>query len=924
MEIIKSHKSHLKKKFQCLCEGSLDEEQPTLLNDIYTDLYITEGESGKVSDEHEVRKIEPASNPIPCNGIFHPLPEQNKPVRSVLTRGVAGVGKTVTVQKFILDWAEGKTNQDVDFIFPLPFRELNLIEEKPLSMVDLVKHFFTEVKDFSVFSGGKYKVLFILEGLNECRIPLDFHSTTKCCDITEPTTLSSLLANLIKGNLLPSALLWITSRPAAASHIPPECVDKVTELRGFNDPQKEEYVSKKVSDESLANSIITHLKSSRSLYIMCQIPIFCWIATIVLKNKLIQKDRESPKTLTQMYAHFLMIQTHIKQGAEIGREMIFNLGKLAFLQLQRGNLIFYEEDLKECGINITKASMYSGVCTQIFQEEPGLSHGNMFCFVHTSIQEYLAALYVYFTLITHRENALNTSTSTSKPAQLAPPESLYDLHKIAVDLALESKTGHLDLFLRFLLGLSLESNQNLLIDLLPETTSQPQGSEETIQYVKQKIRENPSSEKCINLFHCLNELNDHSLMKEIQNYLSSVESGGLGETSLSSAEWSEVAFILLTSEQQLGEFDLRKYYRSEEGLQGLMPVIKASRSVTLMSCRLTEKSCSILASALSSESSVRELDLSENKRLDSGVTLLSEALGNPLCQLERLELCVCELTDKSCSALASALSSGSSLKQLDLSWNNLPDTGVTFLSAALGNPLCQLEVLKLEYCGLTEESCSSLASVLSTGSSLRQLELSDCLQDSGVSLLSAAIGNPCCQLERLKLEYCGLTEESCSSLASVLSTGSSLRQLELSDCLQDSGVSLLSAAIGNPCCQLERLKLFSCYLTDKGCSSLASALSSGSSLKELNLNCNGVLDSGVTILSAALKNPLCQLERLSLRKCNLTEESCGTLASALSSGSSLRRLDLGGNDLQESDVECLSALERNPQCKLEEIIWRLL
>ncbi|XP_063045255.1 NACHT, LRR and PYD domains-containing protein 3-like, partial [Engraulis encrasicolus] len=877
--IPQDHKSLLKEKFQCLTEGISKQGNPTLLNEIYTEVYITEGGSGEVNDEHEVRQIEAASKrsdaydtPIKCNDIFKPLAGQEKDIRTVLTKGVAGIGKTVSVQKFILDWAEGKANQDVHYIFPLPFRELNLVKEEHLSLVGLIKRFCGDIHDISLFTDDKCKVLFIFDGLDECRIPLRFHSTSNCCDVTEATTMSALLTNLIMGNLLPSALLWITSRPAAANQIPPECVDQVSEIWGFSDPHKEEYFRKRVRDENLASRTIGHLKSSRSLFIMCQIPVFCWIAAAVLEIMLRDRNTgEIPKTLTETYNLFLMIQTEVKQKysnrKEMDEGMIFKLGKLAFQQLQKGNLIFYEQDLRECGIDITEASVYSGVCTQIFREEAGLYQGKVFCFVHLSIQEHLAALYVHLTFIIHKENVLHLTNPRpaafpSTLVQSSRPVSVYEMHKSAVDLTLRSDTGHLDLFLRFLLGLSLESNQSLLRDILPKETIQSQTICETVQYIKQKIRESPSPEKCINLFHCLNELNDQLLVDEIKCYLRS--SGSRKGTKLSSAQWSAVVFVLLTSEQQLDEFSLGAYGGSEDCLLGLMPVVKASRSADLRGCKLTEESCSSLASALRSGSSLRQLDLSNNNLQDSGVVLLSATLGNPLCQLDTLKLSECKLTEKSCSSLASALSSGSSLRQLYLNENNLLDSGVAFLSAALGNPLCQLETLELYDCNLTEKSCSSLGSALSSGSSLRQLDISyNNLRDPGVALLSAALGNPLCQLETLEMYDCNLREKSCSSLASALSSGSRLRQLDISyNNLRDPGVALLIAALGNPLCQLETLDVSVSALTEKSCSSLASALSSGSSLRELRLHGNNLQDSDVESLLALQRNPECKLQKL--------------------------------------------------------------
>ncbi len=565
----------------------------TLLNEIYTELYITESESGEISNEHEVRQIETQSRraatedtAIKCNDIFRPLPGQDKAIRTVLTKGVAGIGKTVSVQKFILDWAEGKENQDVQLIFPLPFREINLMKDKTLSLSDLLHVFFPETKEMEI-SSDEYKVLFIFDGLDECHLSLDFQSAVRLCNISESASVDVLLMNLIVGNLLPSALIWITSRPAAADLVPSECVHRVTEVRGFNEPQKEEYFRKRISDQSLANTIISHLKSSRSVYIMCHIPVFCWISAAVLEKMLSRAESgEIPKTLTQMYTHFLILQTNIKHEKDYEKkvtdeDMILKLGKVAFQQLVKGNLIFYEEDLRECGIDVTEASVYSGLCTQIFREELGLYQGKVFCFVHLSIQEHLAALYVHLSCTNHNRNVIDQSL-WSKVKECFQHVSLSELHQRAVDEALQSKNGHLDLFLRFLLGLSVESHQILLQQIMTLKRSSSDSNEETVEYIKKKIRTIDSPEKSINLFHCLNELGDHSLVEEIQQYL---KSGRINEVKLSSSQWSAVVFVLLTSEEELNEFRLDKFVKemnkaeNMKVLQKLLPVIKESRSV---------------------------------------------------------------------------------------------------------------------------------------------------------------------------------------------------------------------------------------------------------------------------------------------------------------------------------------------------------
>ncbi|XP_036423587.1 NLR family CARD domain-containing protein 3-like isoform X2 [Colossoma macropomum] len=762
VKVQENFKLNLKQKFQCLNEVITNQDTPTLLSEIYTELYITEGDGGEVNNEHEVRQIEVTSRrtatedtPIKCNDIFKPLSEPDQPIRTVLTKGVAGIGKTVSVQKFILDWTEGKANQDVHFIFPLPFRELNLMKDQKLSLVDLLHTRFKEIKEMEI--SRSHKVLFIFDGLDECRLTLDFQSTVRLDDVTQSSSVKMLLTNLIKGNLLPSALIWITSRPAAADQIPSECVDRLTEVRGFSDPRKEEYFRKRISDQNLTNRIITHLKTSRSLYIMCHIPVFCWVSATVLERMLGEAESgETPKTLTQMYTHFLIIQTQIMREKytkkqKTDEEVLLKLGRLAFQQLMKGNLIFYEEDLRECGIAVEEASVYSGVCTQIFREESGLHQSKVYCFVHLSIQEHLAALYVHLTFMTQKRNVLKLSQSSKLRSLRRKEIKISDVHKSAVDQALQSKNGHLDLFLRFLLGLSLESNQTLIQELVTHTGSSSHTKEETVKYIKMMINENPSADKSINLFHCLNELDDRSLVEEVQQYLQSDE---LNQRTLSSSQWLAVVFVLLTSGENLDKFVLQKYNRSDDVLLKLLPVVAESRTADLSNCNLTKKSCAALASVLNSESSsLRELNLSCNKLGDSGVKLLSAGLEDTFSKLETLRLFKCNITDGGCAALTSALKSNPShLRKLDLSLNKLGDSGVKLLSAVLENPLCKLETLWLWDCNITDGGCAALSSALNSNPShLRELNLSENkVGDSGVKLLSAVLENPLCKLETLR------------------------------------------------------------------------------------------------------------------------------------------------------------------------------
>ncbi|XP_023185483.1 NLR family CARD domain-containing protein 3-like isoform X1 [Xiphophorus maculatus] len=759
-------KESLKNTLESICEGIAERGEKTFLNDIFTELYILEGETGGVNQEHEVRQIETASSnqgaKIKLENIFEPNPARKQRIRTVMTMGVAGIGKTLLTQKFTLDWAEDKAHQNIDFIFPFTFKELNNLKEEAFSLVELIHHFFENIKNAGICSFKKFHVLFIFDGLDESRLPLDFKKNPVLTDVKKSTSLDVLLTNLFMGKLLPSALLWITTRPAAASLIPNKSIDRVIEVRGFTDPQKEEYFRNRFrDDEEKASRIISHIKKSKTLHIMCHIPVFCWITAKVLEN--VMKTREGgelPKTLTEMYIEFLEVQTKIKEEKyeEIAEEdpenkkLIESLGKLAFEQLLKGNLIFYDKELKQCGINIKDAALFSGVFTEMFKKERGTRDISVYSFVHLSIQEFLAAVYMLHCFTSRKSEVIKTFLGEEYRET-----TLDEFMKEVMEKSLSSENGHLDLFVRFLHGLTVESNQSILGGLLGQTENSPETIQRIITNLKEMNSDYISPDRRINIFYCLVEMNDVSFYQEIQRLLDSGKE-------LSETDCSALAFMLQVSEV-LDELDLEKYNTSESGRRRLVPAVRNCRKARLGGCSLQKAEWEVLASALKSNPDLTELEISEinlegRTLKDSDLKPLVEILESSVskvkklsmvncssrfknrpqkgCRLERLSILGCSLSETSRTSLFSALKSNPThLTELNLYGTNLEDSGVKELCGFLLTEGCRLETLRLNLCSLSKISCDYLTSTLkSNPTRLTELDLGgNDLKDSDVQQL---------------------------------------------------------------------------------------------------------------------------------------------------------------------------------------------
>ncbi|XP_072893968.1 NACHT, LRR and PYD domains-containing protein 3-like [Hemitrygon akajei] len=791
---------------------------------------------------------------------------KSKSGSSAAVAGVAGIGKTTMVQKIVYDWATGKIYQQFQFVFSFKFRDLNTIN-CTINLANLVLIFYPYLGNVlkSLWKNPE-GLLFIFDGLDEFNDRIDFADSRRnteprstCTDPEFRCKVPDIVYSLIQHKLLPGCSVLVTTRPTALHLLKKAEIRVRAEILGFSGEERKEYFIRHFEDQTVAEAVFKHVEENEILYTMSYNPSYCWILALTLGPFFTQNVRDPqrvPKTITQLYSYYIynILKNHGRE-IENPRDVLLRVGQMAFRGVAEKKIVFTDGDL----INyiLQPSQFLSGFLMELLEREDS-ALSVVYTFPHLTIQEFVAAV-----------------------AQFLNPHP-GDILKFLTK-AHNTSDGRFEVFLRFVAGLSNPMTVRGLEEFLGpfpyQTTCR------VIDWVKEEVKRqsgNTESEagkrSLLNTLHYLFESQNRGLAQDTLESVETLSFSGMTLTPIDCAVLSHAIGFCDT----IKLLDLENCHIQCEGIQRLGPGLHKGQ----------------------------ELRLGENKLGDSGVKLVSAALPNPECKIQKLELGYVGLTDCGAEDLASALSTNQTLTELNLSGNELGDSGVKLVTAALRKSECKIQKLWLYGVGLTDSGAEDLASALSTNQTLTELELSgNELGDSGVKLVSASLRNPECKIQKLELVDVGLTDSGTDDLASALRTNSSLTELGLSgNELGDSGVKLVSAALRNPECKIQKLGLYGVGLTDSGAEDLASALSTNQTLTELDLSVNELGDSGVKLVSAALRNPECKIQKLELRDVGLTDSGAEDLVSILSTNPSLTELYLASNSLTDRSVPALRRL----------------
>uniref|UniRef100_A0A4X2M5V3 NLR family pyrin domain containing 12 n=1 Tax=Vombatus ursinus TaxID=29139 RepID=A0A4X2M5V3_VOMUR len=859
----RTYRNRIIEKFQLMRDRNSCPGEYENLHHRFTQLLLLQEYRYREQKEHELLAsgrehaeiMENQGQLIEVAALFDPYEKTGVHPQIVVLQGAAGIGKTTLARKVMLDWAEGNLYQDkFHYVFYLSCREMNHLREKKTKFADLITNDWPSLEDpMTEILSQPEKLLFVIDGLDELKFSCDEHSFDLCKHWNQRQPVPILLSSLLRKTMLPESSLLITTRLTALG----KCDflfenPRHVEILGFSEEDRWKYFCNFFGDEDKAQQAFSLIVNNETLFTMCFVPLMCWIICTCLKQQMRRKKdlKQSSKTTTTLYMCYLSSLV-TPGGRSCPVQHHRGLCRMAAEGIWEGKILFDEDDLRRHGLEASDVSAFLDM--HIFQRDTDSE--NCYSFIHLSFQEFFAAMFYAL----EEEKEISDSPTPPIPG-------VKDL----LEKCRDSATSFVALTVHFLFGFLNADNRKRLEEIFRCKISQ-EIKIDLLQWIQAGIEQ---QHRDSSLRNDLLEIFSHLYETQNEEFVTSAI-----------AHFSEISLNIYSKLHFLVSVFCIKFCHNLESIHlniaSPEPRQKRERasqcpqclqihfhselclSCSLSKCQLTASCCQLLSSLLKNHRSLIYLDLSMNFLGDEGMKVICEVLKNKNCNIQDLRLSRCHFSNACCKNLSSALKAHGRMKYLDLSENNLQDIGMNLLCEALGNPDCNLQELKLSQCHLTAACCQDLSTCIKNQSLIHLDASGNVLHDCGMKLLCEALRHPSCNLQKLMLSLCHLTDSCCQDVSSVLKSNQSLTHLDLGcNNLHNHGVKLLCEALEYQHCNLQTLELWNCQLSAASCYALSSVLKKNQSLTHLNLGANPLRNNGVKVLCEALGNQNCKLQEL--------------------------------------------------------------
>ncbi|KAF1542579.1 NACHT, LRR and PYD domains-containing protein 3, partial [Eudyptula albosignata] len=655
----RNYKKAIRQAYSCIKDQNARVGDNVSLNARYSKLVIVNKHRDEEQREHEIMAMgrrhaeimkEQASASIAVGELFKPGPDGWTP-KVVVLLGAAGVGKTMTARKIMLDWASDKVFAEFDYVFYIHCREGNLLTSQA-SMADLITQCCpSSSPPLTEMLGQPERLLFVIDGFDELRFSFDRPQSELCSQAWEKRPVEITLSSLFRRRLLPESSLLVTTRPAALQKLGKclEC-ERYAEILGFSEAERKECFHRFFENAEQAAAAFQFVRGNETLFTMCLVPIVCWIVCTVMKQQLGRTGglAQSPKTTTGIYILYLSALLRSLSG-QLKRGMPGLLRRLCCLAadgIWKQKVLFEEKEVQGYALDQREALPLL-LNEHLFQKD--ISCVSTYSFIHLSFQEFFAAL---FYLLEDEGEAWEPPASPTRDVK-----ELLDSY--------DNSRNYFMLTVRFLFGLlnkerRREPEEEMGCKIAPrirqELLAWLQNSQKTaLALLTQETAVIRELEVC----HCLYELQDEHFVAAALDPFTGVYLRGLN---------------LNRFDQMVLSFSVKNFPKLESLDLGHCSFLSRTRNRMHLFFVFREKQ--------------------QEEGQHSPIHLLCQALGKSGCKLKTLRLWRCCLTEVSCGALAAVLPASPSLTELHLGDNELGDGGVRRLSEGLRDPACRLQTLR--------------------------------------------------------------------------------------------------------------------------------------------------------------------------------------------------------------------------------------